>query len=141
MHILIEEFTNATFLYAGKKHIVKEVKMTGGNIVIKTNRQTFVKTPTELKEFYDEVKFVKSDAVAVGKEFVPIVSKSTSLNAEIIQANSLSSHLTSKLKSVFDQLSDATTEETYKKASAMVKTSNAIAKIQMTNYKYLTLNK
>lgn len=139
MQIIIEEFKGSCFVYNYKKHFVKDAKIVNGNAVIKTNRQTFVKTQTELDEFYNDVKFVTEALVALNEEYVPIVSESTSLSAEIIQANSLSSHITAKLLIVFNELSDKPTEETYKKSDAMVKASNAIAKVQITNYKYLTL--
>lgn len=142
MQIIIEEFKDSCFLYAFKKHIVKNVKIVNGNAVIKTDRKTFVKTQTELEEFYNDVKFVDEDVVDLNKEYVPVVSENTSLNAEIIQANSLTGRLTNSLEEIFNELAYGDpTDKTYRKAEAMVRATNAIVSVQLANYKYLSLNK
>ena len=142
MQIIIEEFKDSCFLYAFKKHIVKNVKIVNGNAVIKTDRQTFVKTQTELEQFYEEVKFIDETIVGLNKEYVPVVSENTSLNAEIIQANSLTGRLTNSLEEIFNELAYGDpTDKTFRKAEAMVRATNAIVSVQLANYKYLSLNK
>jgi hypothetical protein len=147
MKILIEDFKDAAFMYEGKKYIVIAAKINGAKAIIKTNKRTFVFLESEFQAFYDEITFVP--VVDVKKElnpiqvqpYVEITSKSTSLNAEVIQANSLSNRIVTKLEVMFDELSNSPTEESYKKAKSMVDTSNAIMNVMAQNYKYLTLNK
>lgn len=148
MKILIEEFKDAAFLYLNKKFVVSSANIVNGKAVIKTDSRTFVFLPAEFEAFYDAVVFV--GIVDIKKEFKPtkleprveITSKATSLNAEIIQANVLSTRLTGYLEEVFSEIATGNaSDKTFKKAEAMVKTSNAIVAVQIANYKYLTLGK
>lgn len=147
MKILIENFVNTAFTYEGKKYVVTYAKIIGAKAIIKTDKRTFVFLESEFKAFYDVIVFVP--VVDVQKEFKPtqvqpyveITSKSTSLNAEVIQANSISNRVISKLEMMFDELSNSPTEETYKKAKSMVDTSNAMMNVMAQNYKFLSLNK
>lgn len=133
--IIIEDFKEAAFIYEGTRHQVEKAKIINNIAVIKTNHKTFSWTATELQQFYDEVSFVAVEAGVA-------VAKSNMLNAEIIQVNTLSARLTHSLETVFNELSSGkATNETFKKAEAMVKASNAIINVQMANYKYLNLNK
>jgi hypothetical protein len=134
MRIIIEDFKDAAFTYEGTRHQVEKAKIINNIAVIKTNHKTFSWTESELKNFYDEVAFVASETGVV-------VSESKVLNAEIIQANSLSNRIVTKLEVMFDELSNSPTEESYKKAKSMVDTSNAMMNVMAQNYKYLTLNK
>lgn len=134
MRIIIEDFKDAAFTYEGTRHQVEKAKIINNIAVIKTNHKTFSWTESELKNFYDEVAFVASETGVV-------VSESKVLNAEIIQANSLSNRIMTKLEVMFDELSNSPTEETYKKAKSMVDTSNAMMNVMAQNYKYLSLNK
>jgi hypothetical protein len=145
------------FRYCGLLYEVQEIKVVNQKSVIKTNRQTFVKTQSELDAFMDDIEIVrvdKSSAVVKGannsldimerKEWKPsdaMVIKSSPLQAEIVVAESNASKVSSKLMEVFDSLADNPTEETYKKAAAMVNVSNSIANVQMAQIKFLMLKK
>ena len=134
MKIIIEDFQNAAFIYEGTRYQVEKAKIINNIAVIKTNHKTFSWTASELNHFYNEVAFVAVEATVVE-------AKTNVLNAEVIQANSLSNRIVSKLETMFDELSNSPTEETYKKAKSMVDTSNAMMNVMAQNYKYLSLNK
>lgn len=133
MKKILEDFADASFAFEGKKYKVEKAKIINNIAVIKTDRVTFSKTESELQAFYDEVEFIAAEAGVV-------VAESNVLHAEVIQTNKLSNRLTESLEAVFNEFANGqATDQTYKKADAMVKASNAIIKVQMANYKFLTL--
>lgn len=134
MKTIIEDFKDAAFLYKGVFYRVIKAKIINEVAVVQTHRMTFSWTESELKKFYDEVEFVAVESSVV-------LAPSNVLNAEVIQANSLSNRIVTKLEVMFDELSNSPTEESYKKAKSMVDTSNAMMNVMAQNYKYLTLNK
>ena len=148
MKIIIEDFQNAAFTYEGKKYVVISAKINSAKAIIKTDKRTFVFLESEFKEFYDAITFVP--VLDVKKElnpmqvqpYVEITSKSTSLHAEVIQANQLSVRLTDSLEEIFREIAYGDPgEKTFRKAEAMVRATNAIVAVQLANYKYLALNK
>lgn len=68
-------------------------------------------------------------------------SPSSALQTEIVQAESNATKVSNKLMEVFNSLADNPTEETYKKAQAMVNVSNSIVNVQMAQIKFLMLKK
>jgi hypothetical protein len=148
MKIIIEDFQNAAFMYEGKKYVVIAAKINGTKAIVKTDKRTFVFLESEFNAFYDAIVFVP--VIDVKKElnpmqaqpYVEITSKSTSLHAEVVQANQLSVRLTNSLEEIFNELAYGDpTDKTYRKAEAMVRATNAIVSVQLANYKYLSLNK
>lgn len=151
----LNKIAGKTFRYCGQLYKVGETKMVNHKAVIKTDRQTFVKTESELSEFMEDIEFVDAKAfdnvqkfpeggIVPGKEWKPsneIVLKSSPLQSEIWTAESNAAKVSNKLMEVFNSLADNPTEETFKKAAAMVNVSNSIVNIQMAQIKFLSLKK
>ncbi|MNF74814.1 hypothetical protein D3C85_601370 [compost metagenome] len=147
----LNKLNGKSFRYCGNVYEVIETKVVNYKAVIKTNRQTFVKTESEFSGFMEDIEFVKKEKKeAVKNENVPadtwlpsdvLVAKSSPLQAEIVVAESNATKVSNKLMEVFDLLAHDPTEETYKKAAAMVNVSNSIVNVQMAQIKFLTLKK
>lgn len=150
MQSKLNELVDVEFLFSTLKYKVKKVKEVNGKAVIETDRRTFCFLPSELVDWMANIKIL--DATEIKKEQLEVVSAPevkvytkevvnvpTALQNEIIKTNELSRRITDKLEAVFNELSDAPGEETYKKAAAMVNASNAIMNMQVANYKFLTL--
>lgn len=138
----VNQFIDSRFVYEKKLHKVESVKVVNHKAVIKTDRQTFVKLESELDDFLEEIDFRELSQLEQKEPWLPsneVVKKEHVHQVEIIKSNNLSARITSKLEAIFDEISANPSEEMYKKASAMVSTSNAIVNVQMANYKYLTL--
>ena len=129
------ELVDKSFVYKGKTHQVLDVKDIFGKIAIITDRQTFSKLESEFDDFMDMIDV--REIMAIEKSV--IYRKEHVYQAEIVKANVLSARITDKLEAVFDELAAGPSDETYKKAKAMVDASNAIVNMQMVNYKFLAL--
>jgi hypothetical protein len=148
MQDLLNKLNGKAFKYCGKTYSVKETKIVNQRGVILTDGQSFVKTNSELEAFIDDIEIVKIEKTTVGvvssKLFTPsdeVVLKSSPFQAEIIVAESNAQKVSNKLMEVFNSLADSPTEETYKKAQAMVNVSNSIVAVQMAQIKFLSLKK
>jgi hypothetical protein len=148
MQNLLNKLNGKAFKYCGRTYVVKETKIVSQKAVILTDGQSFVKTNSELEAFMEDIEIVKiekfKDGGFVPKPYIPsdeVVFKSSPLQAEILVAESNASKVSNKLMEVFNSLADSPTEETYKKASAMVNVSNSIVAVQMAQIKFLSLKK
>lgn len=150
MQSILNELVDVEFIFSTLTYKVKKVKEVNGKAVIETDRRTFCFLPSELGDWMANIKILDATDVKKKKrEVVPapevkvytkeVVNVPTALQNEIIKTNELSRRITDKLEAVFNELSDAPGEETYKKAAAMVNASNAIMNMQVANYKFLTL--
>jgi hypothetical protein len=150
MQSKLNELVDVEFLFSTLIYKVKKVKEVNGKAVIETNRRTFCFLPSELDEWIKNIKILDATEVKNKKrEVVPapevkvytkeVVLVPTALQTEIIKTNELSRRITAKLEDVFNELADGPSDEIYKKAAAMVNTSNAIMNMQVANYKFLTL--
>lgn len=143
MQNLLNKLNGKAFKYCGKTYIVKSTKIVNQKGVVLTDSQSFVKTTSELEAFMEDIEFVKLDKKDL-MEFIPsneLVAKSSPLQVEIVVAESTAQKVSNKLMEVFDSLADSPTEETYKKAAAMVNVSNSIVAVQMAQIKFLSLKK
>jgi DNA-directed RNA polymerase subunit E'/Rpb7 len=152
MQNLLNKIDGKFFKYNGKIYTVRETKIVNQKGVILTDGSSFVKTKAEMEVFLDEIEILE---VLPVKSFIPgcvtgvdyykpsdeLVLKSSPLQAEIVVAESNAQKVSNKLMEVFNSLADSPTEETYKKASAMVNVSNSIVAVQMAQIKFLSLKK
>lgn len=160
MQNTINKLNGKSFRYCGKVYTVKSTKIVNYKAVIMTDSSSFVKTESELSAFMDDIEFVKKDDLKVDKSFVstlnPVLTakiqkakevnnslpeKISPLQVEIIAAETATQKVSNKLMEVFESLCDNPTDDTYKKAAAMVNVSNSIVNIQMAQIKYLSLKK
>lgn len=148
MQNLLNKLNGKAFKYCGKTYTVKNTKIVNQKGVVLTDSQSFVKTTSEMKAFIEDIEFVKiekfKDGGPVPSSYVPsndVVLKSSPLQAELIIAESTTQKVSNKLMEVFEMLSDNPTEDTYKKAAAMVNVSNSIVAVQMAQIKFLSLKK
>lgn len=146
MQTILNKLDNKSFKLDNKTHKVMSTKIINSRAVIKTNLQSFVKLPSELDAFMRSIEIVKKQVERPKTNLCPskdIVAKATPIQEEIIQNNARSRRVVDRLEDVFNELSSSNkvSEETYKKAAAMVSASNAIVQMQMVNYKFLSLNK
>lgn len=142
MELVVSQFVDSIFSYEGKQHKVKSASVVNNRLVVKTDRQTFVKLESEIDDFLDKIDFRELSKLEEKESWLPsndVAKKEYVHQAEIVKSNDLSSRITQKLEAVFDEISSNPSEEMYKKASAMVSASNAIVNVQLANYKYLTL--
>jgi hypothetical protein len=146
MQALLNKLENKSFKLNNKTHKVMSTKIVDNKAVIKTNLQSFVKLPSELDVFMESIEIVQNTIVGIKstpcsvKDMIPMA---TPIQEEIIENNARSRRVVDRLEDVFNELSSSNkiSEETYKKAAAMVSASNAIVQMQMINYKFLALNK
>jgi hypothetical protein len=152
MQNLLNKIEGKSFKLNGKIFTVRETKIVNQKGVILTDGSSFVKTKSEMEAFLDEIEIIEvlpvksfiSGGFTGGDKYIPsseVVVKSSLLQAEIILAESNASKVSNKLMEVFNLLADSPTEETYKKASAMVNVSNSIVNVQMAQIKFLSLKK
>lgn len=160
MQNTINKLNGKSFRYCGKVYTVKSTKIVSYKAVIMTDSSSFVKTESELSAFMDDIEFVKKEDFKVDKSFVstlnPVLTaeiqkakevinsipeKISPLQVEIIAAETATQKVSNKLMEVFESLCDNPTDDTYKKAAAMVNVSNSIVNIQMAQIKYLSLKK
>lgn len=148
MQSKIDQFVGISFFYKNKKHKVEFAKEVNGRAVIKTDVQSFVKLESELTYFWTEIEIINPNNFKenyLAKELLEnknkpeLVKREIVCYAEIVKANDISFRITEKLEAVFDLLAENPSDETYKKAKAMVDASNAIVNVQLANYKFLTL--
>jgi len=153
----LNQFVGERFIFSTLEYKVLGVKIVNQKAAIKTDRRTFVFLESELDDFMESIKFLDVESfpkkvVEPKKELqvqniwsqeqnVPEVAKTSALQAEIVVAESNAQKVSNKLMEVFDSLADNPTEETYKKASAMVNVSNSIVAVQMAQIKFLSLKK
>lgn len=161
MQKTINKLNGKSFRYYGKVYTVKSTKLVNYKAVIMTDSSSFVKTESELSAFMDDIEFVKKEDLKVNKSFVSTMNpvlmdeiqkakevnnnslpeKVSPLQVEIIAAETATQKVSNKLMEVFESLCDNPTDDTYKKAAAMVNVSNSIVNIQMAQIKYLSLKK
>lgn len=144
MQTILNKLDGQSFLLNGKVHKVMSVKIVNSRAVIKTNLQSFVKLPSELDVFFDSIVFIEKAICHSKNDKLPskeVVRKATPMQEEIIENNARSRRVTDRLEDIFNEISSQNkiSEETYKKAKAMVDASNAIVNMQMVNYKFLAL--
>jgi hypothetical protein len=153
----LNQFIGERFIFSTLEYKVLEVKIVNQKAAIKTDRRTFVFLESELTDFMESIKFLDVEnfdkkAVEPKKELqvetiwsqeqnVPEVAKTSVLQAEIVMAESTAHKVSNKLMEVFEMLANSPTEETYKKAAAMVNVSNSIVNVQMAQIKFLSLKK
>lgn len=153
----LNQFIGERFIFSTLEYKVLEVKIVNQKATIKTDRRTFVFLESELNEFMEVIKFIDVEnfskksidpkkephvqTIWSQEQNIPQVVKTSALQAEIVVAESNSQKVSNKLMEVFDSLADNPTEETYKKASAMVNVSNSIVAVQMAQIKFLSLKK
>lgn len=148
----LNKLSGKCFKYCGINYDVVEVKVVNYKAVIKTNRQIFVKTETEMNAFMDDIEILgKVGAVDVvlstqtaKEEWKPakVVSEAVAVfNTEIVAAESAAQKLSNMLMEMFESLAGSPSEDDYKKASAMVNVSNSIVNVQMAQIKFLSLKK
>ena len=153
----LNQFVGERFIFSTLEYKVLEVKIVNQKAAIKTDRRTFVFLESELDDFMEAIKFVDIEnfpkkAVEQKKELqvqtiwsqeqsAQELVKPSPLQAEIVVAESNAQKVSNKLMEVFDSLADNPTEETYKKAQAMVNVSNSIVAVQMAQIKFLSLKK
>jgi hypothetical protein len=143
MQNLLNKLNGKSFKYCGKTYTVKNTKIVNQKGVVLTDSQSFVKTNSELEAFMEDIEFVKLDKKDL-LDFIPsneLVAKSSPLQAEIVGAESNAQKVSNKLMEVFNSLAENPTEDTYKKAAAMVNVSNSIVAVQMAQIKFLSLKK
>jgi hypothetical protein len=148
MQNLLNKLNGKSFKYCGKTYTVKETKIVNQKAVILTDGQSFVKTNSELEAFMEDIEIIKiqqfKDGGLVPKSYVhvsEIAVQKSPLQAEIIVAESNAQKVSNKLMEVFETLSNNPTEDTYKKAAAMVNVSNSIINVQMAQIKFLSLKR
>lgn len=130
------------FVYEKKLHKVESVTVVNNRLVIKTNRQTFVKLESEIDDFYEAIDIRELSKLEEKVPWLPsndVIAEATPLQKEIIATNERSNRISDKLEAVFNELSENPSDDLYKKAAAMVNTSNAIMNMQVANYKFLSL--
>lgn len=157
MQNLLNKFNGKSFKYCSKMYAVKNTKIVNQKAVILTDGQSFVKTESELEAFMDDIEFIKVASeksiekisyvnggmtpMAAWKPEKQVNEALEVLNTEIKHAETAAQKLSNKLMEVFEALSDNPTEDTYKKATAMVGVSNSIINVQMAQIKFLSLKK
>lgn len=147
MQTKLDQLIGQTFRFLGdeKNYHVKSAKIITGNAVVITDRKPFNFYPSEFDEFLTGIEIVpyyeKTEVKTDYKPSDELVLKSSPMQAEIVVAESNAQKVSNKLMEVFDLLADSPTEETYKKASAMVNVSNSIVAVQMAQIKFLSLKK
>lgn len=142
---IVSELIDKIFIYEGKKFKVSSVDVKNQKAVIVTDKRTFVFTSEGLNIFMDKIIVLNDSLNSVevikktGYQSKELVADMTVLKAEIIHSNAQSRRITDKLEAVFNELSANPKEETYKKARAMVDTSNALCSMQLVNLRFLSL--
>ena len=144
MQTILNKLDGESFLLNKKVHKVMSAKVVNDRAVIKTNLQSFVKLPSELDAFFESIVLVEKTYEVAEDSYLPskeVVLKATPIQQEIIENNARSRRVTDRLEDIFNEISSQNkiSEETYKKARAMVDASNAIVNMQMVNYKFLAL--
>lgn len=153
----LNQFVGEIFIFSTIKYTVLEVKIVNQKAIIKTDRRTFAFLERELDDFIETIKFLdvehSKNSATPGEKSLEVQNiwslenegkkavQSSPLQVEIIVAESNAQKVSSKLMEVFDSLSESPTEETYKKAAAMVNVSNSIVAVQMAQIKFLSLKK
>ena len=153
----LNQFIGERFIFSTLEYKVLEVKIVNQKAAIKTDRRTFVFLESELDDFMENIKFVDVEnfskkvsgpqkelqvqTIWSQEDHATEVIKSSPLQAEIVVAESNAQKVSNKLMEVFDSLSETPTEETYKKAAAMVNVSNSIVAVQMAQIRFLSLKK
>lgn len=153
----LNQFVGERFSYNTLIYKVLEVKIVNQKATIKTDRRTFVFLESELNDFMEVIKFLEVDISRLNSVVVtsPLevqkiwssedeigkAVQSSPLQAEIVIAESNAQKVSNKLMEVFETLAESPTEETYKKAAAMVNVSNSIVAVQMAQIKFLSLKK
>lgn len=146
MEALLNKLNNKSFKLNSKTHKVMSTNIVDNKAVIKTNLQSFVKLPSEMDVFMKSIEIIENTIEKPKKNLCPtknMIPIATPIQEEIIENNARSRRVVDRLEDVFNELSSSNkiSEETYKKAAAMVSASNAIVQMQMINYKFLALNK
>lgn len=150
MQKTLSKLNGKCFKYCGNIFSVIETKIVNQKAVVKTNRQTFVKTESELNVFMDDIEFVKGDKVSFVPAKKDIDTKTPFLNdnaakeshdVEIMQSADVQAKMIDKLMGVFDEISKNPTEETYKRAKAMVDVSGAVVSVQVLQLRLKMLTK
>lgn len=153
----LNQFIGKKFIFSTLKYKVLEVKIVNQKAAIKTDRRTFVFLESELDDFIEAIRFFEvedsklNDVVVTSplevqriwssEDEIGKAVQSSPLQAEIVIAESNAQKVSNKLMEVFETLAESPSEETYKKAAAMVNVSNSIVAVQMAQIKFLSLKK
>ena len=146
----IDSLVGRSFIFSTLKYKVKKAKIINGNAVIITDRKPFNFYPAEFNDWYRNIQICEDseDKIMVPSkvinEWIPpvkIENVPSPLQVEIVVAESNAQKVSNKLMEVFETLAESPTEETYKKAAAMVNVSNSIVAVQMAQIKFLSLKK
>jgi len=146
----LNQLMNKRFLFENKQFEVLETKIVNYKATILTDRRTFVFFEKELDAFMDDIEFVKGDKVSFVPAKKDIDTKTSFLNdntakeshdVEIMQSADVQAKMIDKLMAVFDEISKNPTEETYKRAKAMVDVSGAVVNVQVLQLRLKMLTK
>jgi len=146
MQSKLNQLIDKCFLYEGKQFKVLGTKIVNHKATIITDKRTFVFYETELDDFLEIIDlrelsdFEKKNALAAQKT-AEIVEKNHVHDVEIIKVDSVAAKMVDSLMSVFDELSNSPTDETYKKAKAMVDVSGAVVNAQVLQLRVKMLRK
>lgn len=133
------QFKGRSFEFEKKRFDVTDVRCDTGRAYIYTlQERTFVKDSGQLDNFLLHVKFLPVGAEPEPKNnqnTKPMTQDVSVVNTSVQTADDM----TSKMKQMFDVLSDKPTEEDFKKAEGMTKIANAIISVEQTKINYLKL--
>ena len=136
----IKQLPPGTVFKIGFKELtVENITATFEKIIIKTNKQTFVKDAKQFDDFFGEIIILDKNKPLKNKikVMVPDVKKQV-FDAEVIRTNGNSKKISEALMAIFDEITHFPTPESLKKAEVMVKLSNAIVINEMANFKVIT---
>lgn len=131
----------SVFKYGCKEFTVQSIKIVNCKMVIRTDKQTFVKDSLQFDHFMNEMVVVDATKIVTLKPVImntDVVSKNQVFEAEVIRTNSNSKKISESLLAMFDMISLDATPENLKKAEVMVKISNAIVINEMANFKVIS---
>lgn len=140
----LQLFENRSFVYRNKTYIVLSCEIKSQKAVIMTDKRTWVLHSSELDQLISEIAFIETEDNDIEQQKSNKglqVSPQKVLVAEIVKQNDLAGRLTEKLEDVFHLVERDFNEANLKKSKAMVEIANSIANVQMTAYKFLSLNK
>lgn len=140
MQSKVNQFIGKAFRKDGKIYIVEDALVKEMKAIIRTDKRVFVMYESELNDLMAIIEFCNVPETVQTVVVAHSMIKNNVLTHQVVQQNELSSRICKKLEEVFDELTGAPGEETYKKAKSMVEVANSIVGVQMANYKYLTLN-
>ena len=135
----LNQLVGKDFLYKGNQYRVKKVKEVRQRAVIETDKRSFVFAEAEFDDFMEEIDI--RELSVFEKNTVKVVPENKVHDVEIVQSNNVAVRMIDSLMVVFDELSNSPTDETYKKAKAMVDVSGAVVNAQALQLRLKMLNR